>query len=478
MYIVFNPKYALRSDEKRVVIFDSTDGDGWMSYIHPIHAIVLATISYTNNVAETESWFYENMGISKQIITSFVHSLLDNQEITYVKFGDMNISFPPNTLISSTEVNKRKFDDIIHISLNMNDVDLKTKRLYTSPDKIVIMLNNKCAVKCNYCYADTYTTSSDLNFDDFCNLITECKTIGVRKIELIGGDVLVKPNWEEYISFLLNSGYPVDFLSTKKPLKESDVNKLINLQYRGDLQISLDTVDETIHKSLLYAPNDYLKQLQQTFDILSSFRELPFKVRISTVLCSNNASFDSIFQLFSFLNQYSIISRWDICYALLPFKKGNIELCTSRQESLVRQYIRKIQLSYNPFFEIVLNAKGVDSKSTELLCKNQDANYRCSANVSSCFILPDGKVTLCERLYWNKNFIIGDLKQDSLAKIWRSPRAIYLSELEKHIDEKSPCFSCIGKTDCYGKNKRCLVNVFLRYGNNITFPDPSCINSI
>ena len=107
------------------------------------------------------------------------------------------------------------------------------------------MLNNKCAVKCNYCYADTYTTSSDLNFDDFCNLITECKTIGVRKIELIGGDVFVKPNWEEYISFLLNSGYPVDFLSTKKPLKESDVNKLINLQYRGDLQISLDTVDET-----------------------------------------------------------------------------------------------------------------------------------------------------------------------------------------------------------------------------------------
>lgn len=66
----------------------------------------------------------------------------------------------------------------------------------------------------------------------------------------------------------------------------------------------------------------------------------------------------------------------------------------------------------------------------------------------------------------------------SLAKIWRSPRAIYLSELEKHIDEKSPCFSCIGKTDCYGKNKRCLVDVFLRYGNNITFPDPSCINSI
>lgn len=116
MYIVFNPKYALRSDEKRVVIFDSTDGDGWMSYIHPIHAIVLATISYTNNVAETESWFYENMGISKQIITSFVHSLLDNQEITYVKFGDMNISFPPNTLISSTEVNKRKFDDIPYIS--------------------------------------------------------------------------------------------------------------------------------------------------------------------------------------------------------------------------------------------------------------------------------------------------------------------------------------------------------------------------
>lgn len=478
MYIIFNPKYSLRSDDNRIIIFDSINNDGWMSYIHPIHAIVLATLAHTNDITETEIYLFEIFGIPQNITSSFINSLLNKKERAYVKSGNVNISFPPETLITSPKTYKRNFEEIIRVSRNMDNVDLNTKRLNNGPDKIVFMLNNKCAVKCAYCYADTYTKCDELSFNEFCNIIDECKNIGVRKIELIGGDVFAKPNWERFIEYILNSGYPIDFLSTKIPLSYSEICKLIITGFTGDLQISLDTINPFIHKSLIHSHNDYLINMQHTLDVLASFESLPFRIKISTVLCSINASYDSLFELFSFLNKYSVIFQWDICYGLQSFKHSELELCTSEQEVLVRQYIEDIKTHYNPKFEIIINSKGINSKGSELLCYNQEADFRCSANISSCFILPDGKVTLCERLYWNGKFIIGDLKKDTLVNIWKSPKAIFLYELEKYIDEKSPCFSCVGKKECYGKNKRCLVNVALKYGDNITFPDPSCIKSI
>jgi hypothetical protein len=38
----------------------------------------------------------------------------------------------------------------------------------------------------------------------------------------------------------------------------------------------------------------------------------------------------------------------------------------------------------------------------------------CSANSSHIFILPDGKVTIGEQLYWKPHFIIGDLSRQTI----------------------------------------------------------------
>ena len=45
------------------------------------------------------------------------------------------------------------------------------------------------------------------------------------------------------------------------------------------------------------------------------------------------------------------------------------------------------------------------------------------------FVLPDGKVSACEQLYWHPQFILGDLKEQTLAEIWQSPRAKALFEM-------------------------------------------------
>ena len=55
----------------------------------------------------------------------------------------------------------------------------------------------------------------------------------------------------------------------------------------------------------------------------------------------------------------------------------------------------------------------------------------CGILENRLFVLPDGKVTLCEQLYWHPQFILGDLKEQTLAEIWQSPRAKALFEWDK-----------------------------------------------
>lgn len=71
------------------------------------------------------------------------------------------------------------------------------------------------------------------------------------------------------------------------------------------------------------------------------------------------------------------------------------------------------------------------------------AGARCSANYSNMMVLPDGKVTICEQLYWNPRYIIGDLTQQSITDVWNSPRALELAfPKREQFRESSPCKHC------------------------------------
>ena len=60
-----------------------------------------------------------------------------------------------------------------------------------------------------------------------------------------------------------------------------------------------------------------------------------------------------------------------------------------------------------------------------------EGRAKCTANLEGFVVLPDGTVTICEELYWNKNFIIGNIARDSIMQIWNSSKALKLSKLGK-----------------------------------------------
>ena len=118
--------------------------------------------------------------------------------------------------------------------------------------------------------------------------------------------------------------------------------------------------------------------------------------------------------------------------------------------------------------------------------KKHDSRSMCSANVSQICILNDGQVTICEELYWNENFLIGNVINNSIEEIWKSDRALKLANLSRlDFSDNSNCKTCRNFETCRLTKGVCWSNVLMAYGDeNWDFPSPNCpyspqlINSI
>jgi radical SAM protein with 4Fe4S-binding SPASM domain len=131
----------------------------------------------------------------------------------------------------------------------------------------------------------------------------------------------------------------------------------------------------------------------------------------------------------------------------------------------------------NADFPIMLDRSYLDRGFYE--AANGSASFkgaRCSALNSHLFVLPDGNVTICEQLYWNPNFIIGNVRKNSIVEIWNSPKALVLAHMKKkYLQKKSNCYACRQFQGCFERRNRCWTDVIKAYGDkNWDFPDPRC----
>lgn len=484
MTLSLNPDYYLKWDIKRFVLYTKgqcvhNGHNNWISFIHPLHLFIIGTLSLEHDINNTIAAIQKRLPINSLFIEKFISNLIENQEVCHIKSTNGDASFPENLILKRNIPHPQKsISDLIQKSLIMNEVDLKTIRLYHSPLKITWMINNKCAVHCIYCYADTSHKCHELPFDKFKGTIETCQKEDMQICEIIGGDFFFKKDWEKYLKCLIENGFTPPFLSTKKILTDNELQSLTDIGYSGVFQFSLDTLSQQEIKSIINCPSQYIERVKNMFFHLSQKGTLPFKVRISTVLIQSNASIKTIQNIYAFFSTLHLLDEWEIRFAMPSFNQVKDFLCTKEQINEITEYIHSLrQISCIPISFIEYSKTNIQTQC--LLADTDKYNYRCSANMRHCFILPDGQVTICERLYWNPNFIIGDLNTMTLSEIWNSPKAKKLAfDMERHISNQSPCFECDRKEICFTRQMRCWVNVVNKWGaNRITYPDPICIKS-
>jgi radical SAM protein with 4Fe4S-binding SPASM domain len=113
------------------------------------------------------------------------------------------------------------------------------------------------------------------------------------------------------------------------------------------------------------------------------------------------------------------------------------------------------------------------TREKQSLFKNRP---QCSGNFQTFHILADGQVTICDRLYWHPQFIIGDLMTQSISEVWNSEKALSLYHLSKDaFGEQSACKTCNDFDRCHQEQGICWKQVLCAYGKeNWDYPDPRC----
>lgn len=474
--IVLNPKYTMKPEKGWVLLLNSDAADFSINInrvIHPIHAMIFcfADGSALPTVIRNAAAYLE---IGENIIEYFLERLIENEQEIHTVIEDVKIYFPPHTLVRSSASPYISYspDDFLYDNLNLN------YRRHSSPTTITLMVNNICRTNCFYCYADKRTpVSMRLTLDRIKEIIREAKENHAIHFEIIGGEVVLYKQWKELLTELNRWGYS-PMLSTKVPLKEEDITFLKTVRLKH-LQFSLDTLIESNLKRILKVDDWYIAQLKHAFKLLSIYK---IRFNVHTILTKYNDSVADMQSIYNYLSRFDQVEYWkcDLVGPSLYNQMNFREMEAERNKLLeIKTYLEKqaAQASFPIYSFNLPEEEKIESEEDKKGKMNKFMNRGyCSGNFSNLFILPDGKVTLCEELYWHPAFILGDLNTQSLMDVWNSPKAKNLYHLKQsQIPQDSKCCSCKVFDYCRSSKQVCYKLIVKKYGTDKWYyPDPGC----
>lgn len=468
---ILNKDYQLCNDITRVMLVSNQGANKNINlFIHPSHAVLLSIFNgdkILNDAIETISDIFS---ISRNEAMKIVLPFIENKTELAVKFDGKVFYFPSRVLVKADECDVRN-ELCPDGFLIAPPYDFNTPRA-NYPRRILFVINLNCATDCFYCYANKEYKCSHLSTERVCSIIDEAKSIGVVSLELSGGEILLHPDWEIILKKLIDCGYN-PYISTKVPVKENTIKRLKEIGIR-DIQISIDSLDEGLLMETLNVNNKYAENIKSTIRI---FDKYGFNIVLKSTLTRKTCNCENVKELLDFASNLQNIHRYTCSSVGFSQYKGVAAfkkmIPVIDDVKKVEAYIKDVAQQYN--FEI-LDDLSAPSRASINDYKRFKKRGFCSGNLTSFVILPDGKVTICEELYWNENFILGDLSMMSIMDVWNSDKAKSLSlTTQCSIPSSSPCRECRDFEKCRHERGVCWKDIISTYGNdNWLLPDPRC----
>ena len=221
---------------------------------------------------------------------------------------------------------------------------------------------------------------------------------------------------------------------------------------------------------------NYAKEMLHGLQLLD---DSGLNYQISSVLTNYNCQVNVLAELLHELSHLKHIRDWRIIPASNSiYKEYNVFSHLKPTKAQITKVFNQIRpLLTQVSFPVILGKEVTDKNYQDTWGGSRCfKGSECSALTTHMFILPDGKVTVCEQLYWHPQFIIGNVTTQSLKEVWHSPQALHLCSLSRQdINKESPCRECRLFEDCFSYQNRCWSDIIKAYGKDCwDFPDPRC----
>lgn len=469
---IFNTCYKLKNDKDRILLTNTKDfAMGQIVYfLHPMHATLISFFDGSEKYEETINRICDFFEIKREIAENLVSKIIENKEKIHYSYDGNIFSLPENILIPNK-------DNIVRTDLDRrnykieDELNFKRRRLGV-PISLLICINLKCVTDCIYCYANKKATYTPLKTEKWVEIIHEAKRIGIETVDITGGEFFLNPGWEEITKAIVECGYEPE-ISTKVPLSHGTIDKIVEIGL-DSIQFSLDTLNPELAKRNLRVKDNYIN------DLLDAIRYCDLKglkVIIKPSLNKETCTIENVNGIINFAKTLKNLKR--CVFTIIGYS------CFKSEQNYLD--IRPSEMQANKVAELVSKRANELScpmyNDNQLYFKKDMQNYSqfkdravCTANVDGLVALPDGQITICEELYWNKKFLIGDLKENSIEEIWNSAKALHLWHISQdEYPEDSACKTCHGFKECHQGQGVCWKIILSAYGSdNIYQPDPRC----
>ncbi len=286
-----------------------------------------------------------------------------------------------------------------------NNTNTNEKQL----DFLWLEITSSCNNRCLHCYASCTSQPSDnsVSHEQWLSVITQAKQLGASAIQLIGGEPMLYPRWQELVLKAVHEQFEFIEIFTNGTLIKPE-----HIKFFAENHVSIATTiyadNAEIHDLVTQNPGSF----QKTLDAINMLTIARIPLRIASIIMKQNES--------------QIQNIMELCYRVgVEVNMPDVVRPTGRgaNTSIVPEHYKKAPIS-PPFF-------------------TDEESFNLAQQYHSCFagraaITTQGDVIPC---IFAREKVCGNIKQHSLAEI---------------VAANSPLQQCWHTTkDCLTKCKDC-----------------------
>lgn len=426
---VFKSNVNIGYSSGRIVLIDAA-GDEETRYLTIRSSMLLIALININKEIERYEFLVDNniapdKVTAKRMLQKFIPTIL---EFVY----ELDDFLP----IDSSKLRKINIQKLTKYA---NEKNLNQFRL-DFPASIVWVPTWKCNRSCTYCGVAKIRPDADekrLSKERVYHMIDELIELGISSISIHGGEPLFLYDEEIYsiLKYLSTNGISYISISTKNHITKEMAKRLKDCGLR-ELQLSLDaTDDDVLYK--IYGEKNYLSKFE------SSVKHLQAEgIKVKVNIVASQLNYKYIPKLLVYLNNLLIN-----VVTMSPYRLGPVNTIDYSLSEKEADWLGKEIMNIRDTF--VFDKRSLFTKPT-----TQYKAYErpvCEAGRMSMLFLPDGSGCYCDYLSEKRNFIFGNLENQSIEEIWHSQELIKFLNPDRKEFIGTICYECKQLSLCLKK---------------------------
>lgn len=334
-------------------------------------------------------------------------------------------------------------------------------------------ITDKCNLRCTHCYQENYTDASEMPFEELkivANKLFQTLSKWKKKgdFSITGGEPFIRKDLFSFLEYLDSSEWVsnLDILSNGTMITDKTAERLKKLAKLDRIQVSLDGASPKSH--------DRIRGHGAFEKAINGIRILNCHgIDVNIMFTLQRCNMKDVASLIDLAIEEGVRaltierlvptgSARDANDSLLSPEeiRDTFQYVSDRADS---EYEKGTQLHILKYRPLWINIDPRRAKAGVNTAPDRELGAVCSIGLDGLCILPDATVLPCRRL----PIPIGNLKRDSLAKIWFTSNLLWQIRDKRNL--KGKCRTCEFIPRCSG----CRAMAYACTGDHLA-EDPQC----